>query len=299
MIESNTPILDTSDREIVFNRTFDAPRELVFEAWTRPEHLEKWWGPKGFTTTTHAFEFKPGGTWRLTMHGSDGTDFPNRIVYDEIVRPERIVYSHHGGRDGGPAQFKTTVTFIADGEKTKLTMRGVFRSAADRDSVVKTYGAIEGGKQTMERLAEHVGALQKRPKLHLSRVFDAPRSLVFAAWTTPEHLSKWYGPKGFTMPSCEMDFRPGGVFRFTFRGPDGTDIPFDGAFREVVHEERIVYVGKVLGLEVHTTLTFDERDGKTTLTVEQVYSSESPSTRGAPEGWKQTLDRLEAYVAQS
>jgi uncharacterized protein YndB with AHSA1/START domain len=130
-----------------------------------------------------------------------------------------------------------------------------------------------------------------------TRVFDAPRSLVFAAWTTPEHLAKWFGPRGFTMPACEMDFRPSGVFRFVFRGPSGTDYPFNGAFREVVHEARIVYTGTIQdGVEVHTTLTFDERHGKTVLTVHQTYSFESDSTRGGRVGWTQTLDRLAEYV---
>ncbi len=86
MPDTNSPTADTSTREIVTTRLFDAPPERVFEAWSRAEHLERWWGPRGFTTTTHAFDFRPGGTWKLTMHGPDGTDFPNRIVYDEIVR---------------------------------------------------------------------------------------------------------------------------------------------------------------------------------------------------------------------
>ena len=140
-----------------------------------------------------------------------------------------------------------------------------------------------------------------KPVLHMSRVFDAPRRLVFAAFTKPEHLAKWFGPEGFTMPSCELDLRPGGVFRFVFRGPDGNDYPFDGEFHEVVGEERLVYTGVIHGgVEVRTTLTFTERgDGKTTLTVDQVYSHESDATRGAPVGWKQTLDHLEAFLARS
>jgi len=107
-----------ANREIVTTRTFDAAPARVFEAWSRSEHLERWWGPNGFTTTTHQFDFRPGGTWKLTMHGPDGTDYPNRLVYDEIVRPERIVYSHHGGIDGVPAQFQKTVTFVPRGDKT-------------------------------------------------------------------------------------------------------------------------------------------------------------------------------------
>jgi uncharacterized protein YndB with AHSA1/START domain len=134
----------------------------------------------------------------------------------------------------------------------------------------------------------------------MTRTFDAPRRLVFAAWSSAEHLTKWFGPRGFTVPSCEMDFRDGGVFRFTFRGPDGNDYPFDGVFREVVDPTRIVYSGTIHGgVDVLTTLTFDEKDGKTTLTVTQVYSAASDATRGAQVGWTQTLDRLGEYVARA
>lgn len=88
-----------SAREIVTTRLFDAPRERVFAAWSSAAHLEKWWGPRGFTTTTHAFEFRVGGQWRLTMHGPDGTDYPNRLVYEEIVPFARIVYAHPPMKD--------------------------------------------------------------------------------------------------------------------------------------------------------------------------------------------------------
>jgi uncharacterized protein YndB with AHSA1/START domain len=80
----------TTDREIVTTRVFDAPREMVFDAWTDPKHIGQWWGPIGFTTTTHEMDVRPGGVWRFTMHGPDGRDYKNRIVYTEIVRPERL-----------------------------------------------------------------------------------------------------------------------------------------------------------------------------------------------------------------
>src|SRR5450631_188479 len=100
---------DTSDREIVITRVFDAPRELVFKAWTDPKHLVHWWGPNGFTNTFHEVDIRPGGVWRFTMHGPDGVDYPNRIVFEEIVKPERIVYAHSGGEENDLAQFHVTV----------------------------------------------------------------------------------------------------------------------------------------------------------------------------------------------
>ncbi len=142
-------------REIAVTRILAAPPDVVFEAWTRPQHLECWWGPRGFTTTTHAFEFAPGGGWRFTMHGPDGVDYPNRIQYEEIVRPERIVYSHGGGREVR-ASFRMTVTFAPHGDGTRLTMRSVFASAEQRNAVVARYEAVEGGTQTLGRLAEYL-----------------------------------------------------------------------------------------------------------------------------------------------
>ena len=87
-----TAAIDTSDREISATRIFDAPRDLVWRAWTDPQQIVQWWGPNGFTTTTYHMEVKPGGVWRLVMHGPDGRDYPNRITFLEVVEPERLVF---------------------------------------------------------------------------------------------------------------------------------------------------------------------------------------------------------------
>lgn len=144
--------------EIVIERILNAPRELVWEAFTDPKHLEQWWGPNGFTTNTKEFSFVEGGVWRHVMVGPDGAMYPNESIFEEIVKPERIVYSHGGGREEGvnDAQFTATITFEDLNGKTKVTLHSVFPSAAIRDFVVRTYSAIEGGKQNLERLAEYV-----------------------------------------------------------------------------------------------------------------------------------------------
>ncbi len=292
----------TSDREIVISRVFDAPRERVFEAWTHPDHIAKWWGPRGFRTTTESFEFRPGGAWCHTMVGPDGTRYLNRLVYDEITQPERIVYSHHGGIDGVIAQFQATIAFTARGEKTELTMRQVYRSARERDAVIEKYGAVEGGKQTLARLEEHLAeealaaAATSTLKLELSRVFNAPRETVFEAWSKPEHLSSWFAPRPLTVPRCELDFRAGGAFRLVMRSPDGMEFPMEATFREVVAPEKIVFAGVIHGGNaVVTTLTFAEegKDGKQTrLDVVQTFAFASDATRGARQGWTLTLEQL-------
>jgi uncharacterized protein YndB with AHSA1/START domain len=146
---------NTADREIVFSRVFDAPRELVWQAFTDPAQVVQWWGPKGFTTTIEKMDVRPGGTWNHVMHGPDGTDYPNRSVFREVVRPERIVYGHAGGKKGDPgAPFVATWIFEDVGGKTRLTGRMVFPTAAIREHVAKVYGAVEGAQQTFQRLAE-------------------------------------------------------------------------------------------------------------------------------------------------
>jgi uncharacterized protein YndB with AHSA1/START domain len=147
------------DREIVIDRIVDAPRELVWRAWTQLEHLESWWGPDGFTTTTHEFDVRPGGVWRFIMHGPDGTDYNNRVTFRELAPPERLAYVHDDDGEGAIGEFNSTVTFEDLGDKTRVTMRSQFASKAERDRVVEEFGAIEGGKQTLARLAEYVAGM--------------------------------------------------------------------------------------------------------------------------------------------
>jgi uncharacterized protein YndB with AHSA1/START domain len=144
----------TAEREIVISRVFDAPRELVWKAWTEPAQVVQWWGPRGFTNTMLEMDVRPGGAWRHVMHGPDGTDYPNKSVFAEVVEPERLVYDHGWDEEGAAPDFRTTVTFEAEGGKTRLTMRMLFPTAEERDRTVREVGAIEGGNQTLDRLGE-------------------------------------------------------------------------------------------------------------------------------------------------
>src|SRR5262245_56025074 len=148
---------DTAEREIAMTRIFDAPRALVWEVWTDPEHLGRWWGPNGFTNTTKTFEFRPGGQCLFTIHGPDGTDYRNENTFTVIIEPERIEFDH------GPApKFHTTVTFDVETEKkTKLSMQMLFSSREERDSVAEKFGAVEGLKQTLGRLGEYLVTQQQ------------------------------------------------------------------------------------------------------------------------------------------
>jgi uncharacterized protein YndB with AHSA1/START domain len=145
----------TAEREIVISRVIDAPRELVFEAFTEVRHLSQWWGPEGFTTTTHGFEFRVGGVWDFVMHGPDGTDYDEWITWTEIAVPERIALLHGESRDD-PNAFESVLMFAPDGAATRIEMRTVFRTKELRDEAVEKYGAIEGGRQTLSNLAAYV-----------------------------------------------------------------------------------------------------------------------------------------------
>lgn len=142
--------------EIVITRTLNSARERVWDAWTNPEKIVKWWGPNGFTNTLYEMEVKQGGIWRHMMHGPDGTDYPNRVVYIEVVKPERLVYTH--GRDDDDAsacQHHVTVTFEElEEKKTRLTLRMRFKSEEERNKTAEY--AVEGGNQTFGRLADYL-----------------------------------------------------------------------------------------------------------------------------------------------
>ncbi len=151
MNSSENDWASATDREIVTTRMLDAPRELVFRAWTDREHLAQWWGPNGFTNTIHEMDVRPGGVWRFVMHGPDGVDYKNEAVYVEVVRPERLVYLHVSA-----PKFHMTVTFDEQGGKTMLSMRMRFETAVERELVIKKFGAVEGAKQTLGRLADYL-----------------------------------------------------------------------------------------------------------------------------------------------
>ena len=150
-----------SDRQIVICRLIDAPRELVFEAFTEVRHLSRWWGPEGFTTTTQSFEFRVGGEWVFVLHGPDGTDYPEWITWTEISPPERIALLHGEFRED-PNAFESVLTFEPDAAATRIEMRTVFPTKELRDEAVEKYHAIEGGQQTLGNLAAHITEIARK-----------------------------------------------------------------------------------------------------------------------------------------
>lgn len=303
---------ETANREIVITRLLNAPQSLVYEAWTDPRHVIQWWGPNGFTNTFHEMEVKPGGVWDFIMHGPDGTDYPNRIIFKEVDAPHRLAYAHGSGVENDPQEFDVVVTFEPQGDKTLLTMRSVFRTQEARDFVVREFGAIEGGNQTVNRLEEHLRNAKPDSKaekeLTITRIFNAPRELVFKAWTDPEHASCWWGPDGFTNPVFKWNAHAGGSIVVHMKAPDGVVYPMDGMFREVVENEKLVFLSAALDnkgnrmFEILNTVTLEDSNGSTKLTISasafNVTAAASPYLEGMEMGWKQSLDRLDGEVGR-
>jgi len=156
-----------------------------------------------------------------------------------------------------------------------------------------------------------------------TRIINAPRTLVFKAWTDPKQMSEWWGPHTFTVPVCEMDVRPGGTYRIVMRSPEGVEYPLKGVYREIVEPERLVYTqdlaevpaewkdllneklqkaGRKFVLEFLMTVKFEEQDGKTKLTIRTRF--DSVAVRDAmlkmqmAEGWAESLERLEQHLAK-
>jgi len=319
MSTKNNQISDTADREIFISRVLNAPRELVWKVWTEPEHIMQWWGPEGFTTTVHEMDVNENGIWRFVMHGPNNMNFPHKIVYSAVVKPERLEYTQGSEDINNPTSFKTTVIFEEISGKTRLSMRLLFTTAKERDRVAKEYGAVEGQKQTIGRMEEHVSELQKGQELVLNQTFNAPRELVYKALTEAEALAQWWGPAGFEMCHSKLDFRVGGSFHYGMKAPNGMMMWGLFKYLEMVVPERLVYVnsfsdenGNVtpnsflpnFPLEILNILTLSEHDGRTKLTlrggpVNATAAEQKTFTDmqgGMEQGFAGTFDQLETYL---
>ena len=285
-----------ADRTLVTTRTFDAPRELVWKAWTDPKQLAQWFPPDHFTASCE-IDVRPGGRVRIDMKGPDGSVFPTNGVYREIVPNERIVFTLEGAEGGIPPEVLTTVLFEDQAGKTRLTIRQTMATAAAFDSMRAPMS--QGLQQTLDKLAAHLGrptgttVMVAGRALSLTRIFDAPRELVYMAYTDPTHIVKWMFSNDWESPFAETDVRPGGVFRIGMRPADRSHegFVFDGTYREVVPNERVVQVigdGRVM------TATFEDFGGKTrlTLAVQMAMNADQEQT-----GYTQILEHFAQHLA--
>jgi len=308
--------------EIRLVRVYDAPVADVWDAWTNPEQVAKWWGPRGFTLTTHSKDLRPGGTWIYTMHGPDGTDYPNRTTYHEVEKHRRLVYDH-GANAEREALFRVTVTFVESNGRTTMDMTMALKTAEEAE---QTRGFIKqaGGNSTWDRLAEYLEEQATgREKFVIHRSFEASLARVFEAWTTPDQVASWLPPVGFRMEYRRADIREGGESFYMMTNDAGVTMYGRARYLEISPPERLVYTQQFCdeheNLSRHpmlntwpatmlTTVTFSEEGpeetrvqvlwepyGETTAEEIAAFVQMRPSMTG---GWTGSFDKLDGVLAK-
>jgi uncharacterized protein YndB with AHSA1/START domain len=316
---------DPGKRDVVIISILNAPRALVFKTVTDPSFVPRWWGPKVYTTTVERMEVKPGGVWSFVQHGPDGKEYAFNGVYKKVDPPRMYAYTFNFEPMPGHEHLET-LTFEEQNGKTKITNVVHFQSVEDRDGMLET-GLRTGSIETMNRLSELLMEIQnknptsktegaKAEPIVFVRAFNAPRELIWKAWTEPARMMQWWGPRMFTSPFCKIDLRVGGKYLMSMRGPDGKDFWSTGVYREIVPFESIVLTdsfadekgnivpGTYYGmdasfpLEASITLKFEEQDGRTkfTLRYADMEGLADADRKNMMQGWEESFDKLEEYL---
>ena len=230
----------TKSHVISITRVYDAPLQAVWEAWTEPEEVAQWWGPRGFTLTTHSHDLRTGGHWHYTMHGPDGTDYENTTQYLEVVPQQRMVYDHGGHKDRPPL-FRVTALFTERNGRTQLDMSMAF---ATPEVAAEMRGFIRkaGGEGTWDRLAEYLGKrIAGKEQFFIARSFDAPIETVYEMWADPAHLAQWMPPTGATMRFIRAEPRVGGTSLYAMSFANGPTMHGRVKYLAFEKNSRIVY----------------------------------------------------------
>jgi len=228
------------NNELKLSRVYDAPVKAVWDAWTDPKQVAQWWGPRGFSITTHSKDLRPGGTWNYTMHGPDGTDWPNITNYLEVEKYSKLVYDH-GGNETQPPMFRVTVTFQEVKGKTKMEMT-MAHATPEALEVSRKVIKHHSGNSTWDRLAEYLEHESSgKEKFVINRSFEAPLATLFEMWTNPKHLAKWVPPTGFNMEYVHVDIRPGGKSFYFMTGDGGKKMYGRTEYLKIEKPDTIVY----------------------------------------------------------
>lgn len=312
------PIDVESIAELEIVRLIQAPRSLVFKAWTDPKQLSQWWGPLGFSCPVSEWDARPGGTIRVEMQATDGTRYPMGGNYELIEEPRRLVlYTQALHADGSILlRNRVTVTFEEVGAKTRQTLRVKVVQATQMARPM-----VEGHSQGWSESLLRLGILldQLRP-FTLSREFGAPRKLLYAAHTDTGHLGRWFCPAGCTVIHAAMELRAGGEYRYGLRLPNGSEMWGKQSYVYIQAPELLAYIqaftdkdGSVIPnpmspvwpLEIYATLAFEELGAtrsRLTITWKPLHASDEQiaafdAAHGAMVGgFKGTFDMLEQYL---
>ena len=306
--------------ELTINRIYDAPVKAVWDAWTDPKQVAQWWGPRGFTITTHSKDLRPGGHWAYTMHGPDGTNWENKTIYHEVEKYQRLVYDH-GGNDDRPPLFRVTVNFTDVKGKTKMEMTMALPTAEAAEQTRK-FVKSAGGDGTWDRLGEFLEKDKTgKEKFFINRTFHTDPATMYDMWTNPKHFSQWLAPKGANMEFIKADIRPGGVGFFAMKFDAGLKMFGQIHYKELQRTDRIVYTQNFCDENqsitrhpmvptwpetMHTTITIvaeDDEHTRVTVLWEPMgnVSAEEMKTfinerAGMTQGWTGSFDKLEEYL---
>lgn len=308
--------------EIYLTRIYNAPVKAVWDAWTDPKKAAKWWGPRGFTITTHSKDLRVGGQWKYTMHGPDGVDYPNTTTYFEVETYKKLVYDH-GASDDRPALFRVTVLFSEKSGKTTMEMTMALATAEAAEQT-KKFIKLAGGNSTWDRLGEYLDEENLGKNVFIiNRSFAAPLQKMFELWSNPEHFAKWLPPTGFRMELLKVDMKVGGGLFYMMTNDEGVTMHGRVHYREITSPNRLVYTQEFCdeqgNMSRHpfapiwpetmlTTVTLSEEGpNETRVTVE--WEPTGKITReeleafmkergGMTQGWTGSFDKLDEYLAK-
>jgi uncharacterized protein YndB with AHSA1/START domain len=316
------------EREVKIVRTFNAPLALVWAAWTEPAHIAQWWGPRSFSNPVCEWDARPGGRIHIVMRAAPEiakmigrADHPMTGEFTEVVPTERLAFVSTAVDDSGKPLLEalTTVRLAERNGKTEMVLHAQAKGfVAIAEQMLQ--GMEAGWTQSIDKLEEHVAGANA-PEFTISRSFNAPRDAVWKAYSDLGALSKWWGPAGFTWIDGTLDFRPGGVFHYGMRAPNGDEMWGKFVYRDIVKPERLAFLtsfsdraGNTVRapfaedwpLEVLNELTFSELHGVTTVAMRGVPYNATEAEKKRFEamkpsmnmGFKGTLDQLESYLAQ-
>ncbi len=313
----------TKSADLKLYREYDAPVDAVWDAWTELDQVGQWWGPRGFTITTHSKDLRNGGIWKYTMHSADGTNYENLTKYLEVEKHRKLVYDH-GATETTDPLFRVKALFSEENGKTKMDMTMTFADAKAAETSSK-FIKKAGGEATWDRLAEFLEKkIGGKEKFVINRSFEVPREQMFKLWTDREHLAQWAAPAGFTMKYNRCDLKEGGSSFYSMS--DGKDVTMYGRcqYSEIRKPDRIVYTQQFCDEKENITrhpmaatwpenmLTVvklsEEGPDRTRVTLtwepsgnctQEEMATFIQARGGMTQGWAGSFDKLEEYLAKN
>lgn len=304
-------------RDLTLKRFFNAPKKMVFSAWTDAEKLKKWWGPTGFSTPVARIDARPGGEFYSEMEGLEGSRHPMTARFTEVMPHDMLAFTFEAVVDNQVAlKGLTTVTFADQDAGTLLTM--TTRAEGQMAIAEQMLAGMEAGwSQSFDKMAEALEG--KRREFVIEREFNAPLDLVWEVYTQAEHLQHWWGPTGMTLRVEKLDCRPGGTFIYSVTAGDGSEMFGKFYYRWVQPKMMLQFIvsfcdkagtptrhpmAPTWPLEMLNTIFFTAKGDKTLLTMrgtpinatEEEHKTFQEGFASMQGGFTGTLDQLETYL---